>query len=359
MTQPPNPPAQPNWGPPTLPPSSGAPQPGPIQWQQPDSERGPVLPLEPREYQQFWRAPRWRWWKMLLVLGIGFVLFMAAQVVALLAAITADDAAGRVSAQEAYNRLQKGELQVTPAFFTANNVSLALLIPLSMLLARWLTGQGPKWLSSVVGGLRWAWLGRCFAVLLPLWLVYTGIQWYFASQSSEGLGLAVNEDTVFLVLAILITTPFQAAGEEYGFRGLVNRAAGSFFANRWAALAAGMLLSSTLFMLAHGAGDPWLNVFYFSFGVVACIMTWRTGGLEAAIAMHVINNVLSEATMPFSDISGMFNREAGVANAGILFNVMVPVIGLGLVEWQARRAKLVRVGPTTARAAEVDVATTL
>ena len=121
-----------------------------------------------------------------------------------------------------------------------------------------------------------------------------------------------------------------------------NRAAASFFKNRTLGLLVGLVFSSCLFMLAHGAGDPWLNLFYFCFGAIACIMTWRTGGLEAAIAMHAVNNLLSEASLPFSDISDMFNREAGTADASVLIGVVVPLIGLALVEWQARRQQIIR-----------------
>ncbi len=87
---------------------------------------------------------------------------------------------------------------------------------------------------------------------------------------------------------------------------------------------------------------PWLNVYYFSFGVLACFVTWRTGGLEGAIAMHVVNNMLAEIFLPFSDISGMFNREVGSADARVLIGVAVVATGSLLIVWQAKRHGIVR-----------------
>ncbi|GAA1372629.1 hypothetical protein GCM10009638_05220 [Luteococcus sanguinis] len=307
------------------------------QWQLPT--KAEPLPVQLRQYQEFWRSPRWSWWRPVVATVLALVLFLVSQTVALIVAMAADAASGRVPLDQAMEELGQS---TTPAFFAANNVSLASLIPISMLIAWWVTGQRPKWLTGVVGGFRWGWFARCVGLLLPLWLVYIGIEWWAISQSDEGLGLKINNDTWFLLATILITTPLQAAGEEYGFRGLLNRAAASFFKNRTLGLLVGLIFSSCLFMLAHGAGDPWLNLFYFCFGAIACIMTWRTGGLEAAIAMHAVNNLLSEASLPFSDISDMFNREAGTADASVLIGVVVPLIGLALVEWQARRQQIIR-----------------
>lgn len=66
-------------------------------------------------------------------------------------------------------------------------------------------------------------------------------------------------------------------------------------------------------------------------------MTWRTGGLEAAIAMHVVNNVLSELVMPFTDISDMFDRQSGVGDPSILVMTALQLVALLLVDRMHRR----------------------
>ncbi|MEL4505962.1 type II CAAX endopeptidase family protein [Luteococcus sp. H138] len=298
------------------------------------------LPVTESSYHQFWRTPLWRWWRPLAVLVVGALAFFLLSMVFGAIAIGIDVSTGRRTMEEV-RQMSNENLKMTPALFLINNLSLALFIPIGMLLGRWFFKQRPGWLSSITGRIRWVWLGRCFAVLLPLWLLYIGLETWLMSRSPQGLGLAVNSDTWLLLFGILLTTPFQAAGEEYGFRGAINRALASFFTHRWIGFVVGAVVSSTLFMFSHFAQDIWLNIFYFCFGMIACGMTLRTGGLEAAIAMHIVNNVLSEATMPFSDISDMFDRSAGAAGPSALIGVAVPLIGWALVEWQARRHKVV------------------
>ena len=91
---------------------------------------------------------------------------------------------------------------------------------------------------------------------------------------------------------VLLTTPLQSAGEEYGARGLIARAAGSWVADPRIALAISTVVSATIFMLAHGAADPWLIGYYFVFGVAMSVVVWRTGGLEVAVLIHTVNNLL-------------------------------------------------------------------
>ena len=60
-------------------------------------------------------------------------------------------------------------------------------------------------------------------------------------------------------------------------------------------IAAGVAVSSTCFALAHGVQDAWLFGDRFAFALVASWLAWRTGGLEAPVALHVMNNLVSLA----------------------------------------------------------------
>ena len=102
----------------------------------------------------------------------------------------------------------------------------------------------------------------------------------------------------------------------------------SFIPNKYVGLVGGALVSSTVFMLLHGAGDVWLNVFYFTFAMIACFLTWWTGGLEASIAVHVVNNMTSLSLTPWQDLSGLFQREAGTVTDPwqIVINLAMPTI---------------------------------
>ena len=81
--------------------------------------------------------------------------------------------------------------------------------------------------------------------------------------------------------------PFQAAAEEYVFRGILMQTLGAWV--RWAPLA--IVLPTVLFAFGH-IYDVWGLLDVAAFGLAAAWITWRTGGLEAGIVMHTVNNVV-------------------------------------------------------------------
>lgn len=265
---------------------------------------------------------------------MGALLFVLANVVVAFPVILYELATG-VRTQE---ELNSGQFRVTPLLFAANNVAIALSIPVAMLTMWACFGMRPRWLSSIVGGLRWGLLGKLLAVCLVPYAILTGIQLYVGWSE-----LTWGSSSLFMILAIAITTPFQAAGEEYGLRGLYNRAVAAWLPNRLLGALVGGLVSTVIFVLLHGAGDPWLNLFYFLFGAVACRLAYATGGLEAPIVLHVVNNLTSELSLPFVDISDMFNREAGTASFAMLLPQLVVIaVAWGLMELVAWRSRVVK-----------------
>ncbi|HWS38791.1 MAG TPA: type II CAAX endopeptidase family protein [Actinoplanes sp.] len=166
--------------------------------------------------------------------------------------------------------------------FAVTMVTLAMLTPLSMLAAWWVQRRPPGTLSSVAGRLR---KNRLLGYLLLAASVVglaTGVQLWLSGESPE---LASTEIGFLVVLVLLV--PLQAAGEEYLFRGWMLQAFGSWFRSPWP----GIVVSSLLFGLAHGLGSPLAMADVTLFGVVTAVLTIRTGGLEAAIALHVANNL--------------------------------------------------------------------
>ena len=300
-----------------------------------------ALPVEPKRHSQFLQTPRKRWWKLPIALVVAGVAWLLGSTIATIPAVVYDLINQKIDLTNAAaiaDFLGSITTHVTPALFLANNVGIALMIP-SAWLGLIIYGQKPRWLSSVVGGLRWKWLFRILGlILLPyialevLTLLVTGVP-----------QLTWKPYSLFMILVVLLTTPLQCAGEEYGLRGLINRLAGSYGSSRrsfWT----GAIVSSLAFMFLHAAQDIYLNVFYFSFGMLSCWMAWRTGGLEAGIALHVVNNITAMAVFPFSDFSGVFNRTAGSANPWDVVPLgAVMLASMGLVEWQARKQKPVAV----------------
>jgi hypothetical protein len=149
---------------------------------------------------------------------------------------------------------------------------------------------------------------------------------------------------------VLLTTPLQAAGEEYAFRGLIGRGVGSWFASPLAALIVATVVSSVGFALVHFAADPWLNLYYFAFGAALCFLAWRTGGLEAGVLIHATNNVLFLLpTVLFGDPNSIFERGVGTGGPIVLAPVaIVWLVAIGL-SWWANREGVVRLAPAPPR----------
>lgn len=284
------------------------------------------LPIEERPYHQFWRSSQNAAWRPLVAAVLAAVGYLVAAMIAGLVVFIADPP-----------KSLEG-MKITPALFLANNLTLAALIPLVFGLGMLFLRQPARYMSSVVGRLRWRWLIKVSLVVLPIWLIQAAITLWLMWDTVE---LSIRPHTTAMIVIIVTTQVFQCAGEEYGFRGLLNRAVGAWIPGETLSFVCAGIVSSLFFMVSHGAGDLWLNLFYFIFGMSAAYMTWRTGGLEAAIAIHCVNNLLSLALVPFSDISDLFNRQSGAGSPWILLNMLVMIIATVLVVWMAKRDGLI------------------
>jgi uncharacterized protein len=295
------------------------------------------MPAAGTEYVQFLRTERHRWWKGLVAIVLLVVGYLGVSLALALPALALDVATGRISEES----LQQGQLVITPAVLLAVNLSAALLIPLSMLLQWGLYGQPVRWLHSVRGHLRWDLLRRTALLVGPLFLIYVALSIFVFPQPPGGW---FTWESAGLLAVVLLTTPLQAAGEEYGARGLIARASGSWFADPRLALIISTVVSATIFMLAHGATDPWLIVYYFGFGIAMSIVVWRTGGLEVAVLIHTLNNVLffMVAILAGQDLAVGLDRSAGTGGSFMLVPMVVLALTTGLVCWWANRNKVSR-----------------
>ncbi len=223
---------------------------------------------------------------------------------------------------------------ITPSVLLSSNLALAALIPLSMLLQRWLFGVPVRYLFSVTGAFRWRWLGRLALIIVPLWAVYIGVS--FALEPSGEL--RIDGSAIALLAVIVLTTPLQAAGEEFGFRGLVQRSVGSWFRNPTTAFIVSTLISGAAFGIAHFAADPWLIAYYFLFGVSASIAARFTGGLEAPVLVHVVNNVfIFVPAALFGQLDAGIDRSEGAGGPFVLLPIAMVLGAAALSAWWARR----------------------
>ena len=262
--------------------------------------------LAPREYPQALRGPKHRWWRPLLGLGVmvaGLAVLTGALLLCVLAFVIAESM-GVELPDPASNAFL-----VSPAGMLITNLGLALGIPLA-LLATWAQAGRAGLVSSVLGRVRWrlllGGLGLALLLLVPLFvgadILLTQLG-FPAGGEDAGAGSSADETGLWpltpasgwvaLSIVILLTTPLQAAGEEYFFRGWLSQWIGSWLRWRWLAVVVPAVVTGLLFALAHGAQSPWLFADRLVFGLLASLLAWRTGGLEIAVAMHAANNLLA------------------------------------------------------------------
>jgi membrane protease YdiL (CAAX protease family) len=189
----------------------------------------------------------------------------------------------------------------TPLGLAYLNVSLASAIPVAFLAIWALHGLRPRWLTSVVPRMRWGYFAVCIglSVIALIATVIVGLLLPSAGGEQVTGELApLDEQALQFMLVVLFLTPFQAAGEEYLFRGYLTQAVGALVPPRpglrFLGRTLAVVIPAFLFALAHGFGQS-PPVFFdrFAFGIVAGVLVIATGGLEAAIAMHVLNNFVA------------------------------------------------------------------
>jgi hypothetical protein len=191
----------------------------------------------------------------------------------------------------------------------------------------------------VAGRVRWRWLARCLITVAPLWVIYLGLgQVFFPAASPR------PEQWVAMLILVLLTTPLQCAAEEYGFRAWILQNVGSWIRHPVVAIVIATVLSSAVFALAHGSLDFFVLADIGLFAVAAVILTWRTGGLEAAIAIHTVNNVLIFVTIMI--FGGWEDALVGPETTGspisLIMSAVVDAIAVALILWQAKVAKIDR-----------------
>ncbi|WP_193615051.1 CPBP family intramembrane glutamic endopeptidase [Nocardioides lijunqiniae] len=228
-------------------------------------------------------VPRRRRWRALAVLVLATVLFLTSAVLLVVPLVLLAVAVPALEAplDQALTATDVSD-PLTMALMLA---MIALMLPATLLAVRLLGGRPIGTLSSVDGHLRGRLLVRCLrlAVLLTVPAVLVS-----AALDRRWTHAAVDGSTLPLLALALLVVPLQAAAEEYVFRGLLMQTIGAWARHpAWA-----IVLPVPLFAVGHDYGTLG-TIDVAAFGLVAGWLTWRTGGLEAAIGLHVaVNGVL-------------------------------------------------------------------
>lgn len=300
---------------------------------------GPAEAWQMRPYSQLLRGPNHAWWRPLLsTLVVGGWLFglVVAFAILLMAAMAVG---GGLGPDGAPSQEQLSEWEVTPSGLLMTNLTLALLILVAQS-AVWVGhGWRPRWVASVVGGVRWVWLVRCYLASLVVLVVVTGLLMVVGGGFG---GVSLESQAGLYALVILLTTPAQAAGEEYLFRGWMSQAIGSLFARAAVGAVAAALVSAVVFAFAHGQQDLWLFGDRLVFGLVASWLVWRTGGLEASMALHGANNLLA---LGVAVLTGQVDAMVSTTGADPLMlgvDVLTLVVSAVVLDRLARRTGVLR-----------------
>ncbi|WP_405141582.1 CPBP family intramembrane metalloprotease [Sphaerisporangium sp. NBC_01403] len=238
-------------------------------------------------YDHLARTPLHRWWRPIVgtagiagaFVGVGLFVIFLGMIVAGLLGIPVVMRGDRLFGNSVF------ELAVLL-------LSIAAVLPFVFATAWLVQRRPPGTLSSVLGRLRWGWLLTCLGVAFVALLLGQAAMVATYAVTGEKLGNLFGwvgwQRFLPGLVVILLLVPFQAAAEEYIFRGWVLQAFGAYFTTPWP----GILLGAAAFTSLHAYTD-WGIIDVFSFGALMGWLAVRTGGLEAPIGLHVINNVVS------------------------------------------------------------------
>ena len=240
--------------------------------------------------------------------------------------------------------------EVTPLGLALLNIVLGAAIPATWFVSWLMHRLKPRWLSSIAPRLRWRYLLVCLPLSVVALMASLAVAAFLPLPEGQAPVGDLNEFTSrtrdFLIVIALLT-PFQAAGEEYVFRGYLTQAFGSLTTRRRVAQTVAVLGPAFIFALFHGLSqDVPIFLDRLAFGIVAGILVLRTGGLEAAIAMHVLNNFLAFGlALAIGDMTEALNATAGGSWWTIPSTVTQSVTYLLLASWVARAMGLEARGP--------------
>jgi membrane protease YdiL (CAAX protease family) len=258
------------------------------------------------------RTRDWAWWRPLLGLLLLAVLYsVAAFVVVILALLTG-----------ATPDLALTDL-TDPAVLLITNASLIVAVPIVW--ACWAVAHGLRigWSSSVLGRLRWRLVLPWTLRALPT-LGLAAAATVFLPLAAAGARLSGPDASVVgLLLVVLLTTPLQSAAEEYVFRGYLAQAIAGWIGHRTVGPVVAAVITAALFSAAHAPADWPTFLYRFAMGLALSAVVWLTGGLEAAIVLHAVNNVvLFVLAGVLGDSAVSTESTAGVDGISMLLGVL-------------------------------------
>ena len=219
--------------------------------------------------------------------------------------------------------------------------ALAILIPFvwgnARLFQNWSLGD----LISVAGRLRWRLLGKATLAAILAWLGMGAIDLSLGFMVERTLptfqGFSMNWVWVVLFIAPLVV--LQSSAEELVFRGYLPQSLHHMLPGLLKQQVLIALISSALFAALHwGNPDvmhaPWMAMAeFFALSLAVSWLSLRLGGLEAAFALHSVNNCM---------LLLFFSPTAFALGDQVLFTVPIDEdFGLSVWHWVIQAVHLV------------------
>ena len=331
------------------------PPPYPTQWAYREPRIIPAPPGTP--FHRLARTPKHAWWRP--ILG---TIFLAAGALFLTGAVLIGWELIHTGITGEFTEPQGNDIFPSDTEnLAATLVMLGVLTPFVMLTA-WLIQRRPAWsVASVLNRIRWRWLLLCCLPALGyLALSYTMgvlVDLIFPAKDSvsAGDGGSWVGFGAFAVpaLVILFLVPFQSAAEEFVFRGWLIQAVGAYgpdqadgrarwlrtlFRSPWP----GIVIAGAAFVSAHGY-TGWAMADIFLFAVTAGWLTVRTGGLEAGIALHTLNNLFAFLLPAATGQLSTWDDQGSAPWTLLVADIPCLAFYAAAVMWLSRRREVARV----------------
>ena len=163
--------------------------------------------------------------------------------------------------------------------------TIAVMLPALALAALIVRDRPWSSYSSSRNGWNWSAFAKCLAVAAVIQGALLAIQLiFFPDEAADG----ISRFTTAGVVACAIFIPLQSLAEEYVFRGFIMQTIGAWFKLP----IIGIIASAVIFAVGHPYNLVGVITIFFN-GIIWGFIAWKTKGLEASSAAHIVNNLLA------------------------------------------------------------------
>lgn len=239
--------------------------------------RRPLAPtVSPQAFHRTFRP----WWRALVEAVVLAVLFLAINIGAVMVLVGSGLALGL---PDTFADLNEADLDANVMAL----IAIAMTCAAPIVAAR-VSGRRPTELISVTSRFRWK-------LALPATAAAAVVHFALYALSVRVDGppeFAPTARGLAFIVVCLLVVPIQAAAEELIFRAAIPQIVGAWVRSPLIAYGAGV----PLFVVGHAY--DWVGLTDIAvFAVCAAALTWYTKGIEAATALHAVNNIVAFSTL--------------------------------------------------------------